>query len=118
MDEHESSNHSQWECLYHVVFIPKGRRKTLYVGLRQYLGEVFRRLAEQKQSRAEEGYLMLDHVHMLLKIPPQVLPGSDGDCHTSVPAGSPRTAPPGSLRAAWGCSNPWDPAREPATTIR
>ena len=71
MDEYESLNHTQWECLYHVVFIPKCRRKTLYGQLRKYLGEVFRRLAEQKQSRVEEGHLMPDHVHMLLKIPPK-----------------------------------------------
>jgi putative transposase len=54
-----------------VVFIPKCRRKTLYSELRRYLGEVFRRLAEQKESRVEEGHLMPDHVHMLLKIPPK-----------------------------------------------
>ena len=71
MDEYESLNHTRWECVYHVVFIPKYRRKTLYVGLRKYLGEVFRRLAEQKESRVEEGHLMSDHVHMLLRIPPK-----------------------------------------------
>ncbi|MDH5824650.1 IS200/IS605 family transposase [Luteimonas sp. RD2P54] len=71
MDEYESLNHTQWECLYNAVFIPKCRRKTLYRQLRQYLGEVFRRLAEQKRSRVEEGHLMPDHVHMLLKIPPK-----------------------------------------------
>jgi putative transposase len=58
VDEQESLNHSKWECKYHVVFIPKCRRRTLYVQLRQYLGEVFRKLAEQKESRIEEGYLM------------------------------------------------------------
>lgn len=71
MDEFESLSHTRWECLYHVVFIPKCRRKTLYVGLRKHLGEVFRRLAEQKESRVEEGHLMPDHVHMLLRIPPK-----------------------------------------------
>jgi len=71
MDEYESLNHTQWECLYHVVFIPKCRRRTLYVELRKYLGEVFRRLAEQKESRVEEGHLMPDHVHMMLRIPPK-----------------------------------------------
>ena len=71
MDEYRSLNHTQWECLYHVVFIPKCRRKTLYVGLRKYLGEVFRRLAEQRESSVEEGHLMADHVHMLLRIPPK-----------------------------------------------
>ena len=52
-------------------FIPKCRRKTLYVQLRQYFGEVFRRLAEQKESRIEEGHLMSDHVHMMISIPPK-----------------------------------------------
>jgi putative transposase len=71
MDEYESLSHSQWECKYHVIFIPKCRRKTLYQGLRPHLGEVLKRLAEQKQSRVEEGHLMSDHVHMLLSIPPK-----------------------------------------------
>lgn len=71
MDEYQSLSHTQWECLYHVVFIPKCRRRTLYAGLRKYLGEVFRQLAEQKESRVEEGHLMIDHVHMMLRIPPK-----------------------------------------------
>ena len=54
MDDYESLSHSKWECKYHVVFIPKCRRKTLYVELRQHLGEVFRRLAEQKESRSKK----------------------------------------------------------------
>lgn len=53
------------------MFIPKCRRKTLYVELRKHLGEVFKRLAEQKESRIEEGHLMPDHVHMLISIPPK-----------------------------------------------
>ena len=71
MDEYESLSHSRWECKYHVVFIPKCRRRTLYEQLRQHLGEVFRRLAEQKESRIEEGHLMSDHVHMMISIPPK-----------------------------------------------
>lgn len=71
MDEYQSLSHTQWECLYHVVFIPKCRRRTLYVGLRKYLGEAFRQLAEQKESRVAEGHLMSDHVHMMLRIPPK-----------------------------------------------
>jgi putative transposase len=71
MDEYESLSHSKWECKYHVIFIPKCRRKTLYKELRQHLGEVFRRLAEQKQCRVEEGHLMPDHVHMMISIPPK-----------------------------------------------
>ena len=71
MDRLESLSHSKWECKYHVVFIPKRRRTTLYAALRKYLGEVFHRLAEQKESRIEEGHLMPDHVHMLISIPPK-----------------------------------------------
>ena len=71
MDTFESLNHSVWECKYHVVFIPKCRRKTLYAELRRYLGDVFRKLALQKESRVEEGHLLSDHVHMLLAIPPK-----------------------------------------------
>ena len=71
MDEYESLNHTKWDCKYHIVFIPKCRRKTLYVQLRQYLGEILRRLAEQKESRIEEGHLMPDHVHMMIAVPPK-----------------------------------------------
>lgn len=71
MDEYDSLSHSKWECKYHIVFIPKYRRKALYGELRRHLGEVFRRLAEQKQSRVEEGHLMSDYVHMMLLIPPK-----------------------------------------------
>ena len=71
MDKVESLNHSVWDCKYHVVFIPKCRRKTLYGDLRPYLGEVFRRLAQQKESRIEEGQLLSDHVLMLIAIPPK-----------------------------------------------
>ena len=71
MDTFESLNHSVWDCKYHVVFIPKCRRKTLYGELRKHLGEVFRALARQKESRIEEGHLLVDHVHMLIAIPPK-----------------------------------------------
>jgi putative transposase len=69
MDEYESLSHTTWTCKYHVVFIPKYRRKALYQDLRRHLGEVFRKLALQKESKVEEGHLMADHVHMLLSIP-------------------------------------------------
>jgi putative transposase len=71
VDDYESLSHTKWECKYHVVFIPKYRRKILYGELRQHLGEVFRKLALQKESRIEEGHLMLDHVHMMISIPPK-----------------------------------------------
>jgi putative transposase len=71
MDEYASLSHTKWECKYHVVFIPKCRRKVLYGQLRQHLGEVFHQLARQKESRIEEGHLMSDHVHMMIAIPPK-----------------------------------------------
>ena len=71
MDNIESLNHTKWDCKYHVVFIPKGRRKVLYGQLRVHLGEVFRSLAQHKESRIEEGHLMADQVHMLISIPPK-----------------------------------------------
>jgi len=71
MDENESLSHSRWECKYHVIFIPKCRRRTLYKELRQHLGEIFKKLASQKESRILEGHLMPDHVHMLIAIPPK-----------------------------------------------
>ena len=71
MDKMESLNHTKWDCKYHIVFIPKNRRKVLYGELRKYLGDVFRSLAQQKDCRIEEGHLMVDHVHMMISIPPK-----------------------------------------------
>ena len=64
-------NHSMWECKYHVVFTPKYRRKALFGVIRKELKDVFHRLAVQKGCKIEEGHLMLDHVHMLIPIPPK-----------------------------------------------
>jgi hypothetical protein len=71
----------------HVVFIPKCRRKTLYAELRRHLGEVFRKLARQKESRIEEGHLMPDHVHMMISIPRKYAVSQVGDRFD--PAGMP-----------------------------
>jgi putative transposase len=71
MDEYESLSHSKWECKYHVVVIPNCRRKVLYKTLRKHLGEVFRKLAEQKECRIEEEHLQADHVHIMISIPPK-----------------------------------------------
>ena len=71
MDDSESLSHSKWECNYHVIFIPKCRRKTLYEQFRPHLGQVFEWLSEYKESRVEEGHLVSDHVHMLISIPPK-----------------------------------------------
>src|ERR1051326_3013087 len=78
MDDGESLSHSKWECKYHVIFIPKYRRKTLYGELRKHLGEVLRKLAAQKESRIEEGHLMPDHVHMMIAIPPKYAVSAGG----------------------------------------
>jgi len=71
MDKTESLNHTKWDCKYHIVFIPKFRRKVLYGQLRRHLIDVFRTLAQHKESRIEEGHLMPDHVHMMISIPPK-----------------------------------------------
>jgi putative transposase len=71
MDEFQHLSHTVWECKYHVVWIPKYRRKVLYGELRRHLGTILRELAVQKESRILEGHLMLDHIHMLVSIPPK-----------------------------------------------
>ena len=71
MEMQESLKHTVWDCKYHVVWIPKYRRKVVYKDLRRELGEVFRELAKQKESTVEEGHLQADHLHMLISIPPK-----------------------------------------------
>ena len=71
MQTYETLKHTTWECKYHVVFIAKCRKKTLYGQIRRELGPVFRELARQKECEIIEGHLMVDHVHMLLSIPPK-----------------------------------------------
>ena len=71
MNIYESLSHSVWDCKYHVVWIPKFRKKVLYGQLRVHMGEILRELARQKESRVVEGHLMPDHVHMLISIPPK-----------------------------------------------
>jgi putative transposase len=71
MTDYESLKHTRWECKYHVIFIPKWRKKLIYGQLRKDLGPVFRELARHKESEVEEGHLMGDHVHMLVSIPPK-----------------------------------------------
>ena len=71
MNDRETLNHTSWDCKYHVVWIPKCRRRTIYDQLRKYLGAAFKDLAEQKESKILEGHLRPDHVHMLISIPPK-----------------------------------------------
>ena len=71
MSDYRSLSHTKWDCKYHVVFIPKYRKKAIFGRVRRYLGEILRRLAEHRESRIEEGHLMPDHVHMMISIPPK-----------------------------------------------
>jgi len=71
MNDFQSLSHTRWDCKYHLVWIPKYRKKVIYGQLRKYLGEVFRELALRKESKVIEGHLIGDHVHMLLSIPPK-----------------------------------------------
>jgi putative transposase len=71
MSNYRSLSHTKWDCKYHVVFIPKYRKKRIFGAIRRRLGTVFRQLAEQRESRIEEGHLMPDHVHMMISIPPK-----------------------------------------------
>jgi len=68
---YRSLSHSKWDCKYHVVFIPKKRRKALFGQARRHLGEIFHALARQKECRILEGHLMPDHVHVCIAIPPK-----------------------------------------------
>ena len=72
MRELQSLNHTRWHCKYHIVFIPKRRKKRLYGSLRRHLGEILRELAKQKESEVVEGHLLADHVHMCVSIPPKL----------------------------------------------
>ena len=67
----QSLNHSKWECKYHVVWIPKCSKQKLFKELRRELGPVLRELARQKESEIVEGHLLVDHVHILISVPPK-----------------------------------------------
>ena len=71
MKDYRSLSHTRWNCKYHVVFIPKRRKKKVFGTLRKHLGDVFHELAKQKESKIEEGHLHLDHVHICISIPPK-----------------------------------------------
>jgi len=71
MYDSQSLSHTKWECKYHIVWIPKYRKKAIFVELRKYLGEILRELAKQKECKVLEGHLMPDHVHIMLSIPPK-----------------------------------------------
>ena len=71
MKRNSSLSHTVWDCKYHVVWIPKYRRKVLYGKLRHYLGDVLHELARQRESRIIEGHLCIDRIHMCISIPPK-----------------------------------------------
>ena len=70
-ESYQSSAHSKWDCKYHVVFIPKRRRKAIFGSIRKELGPLFHELARQRECRIVEGHLMPDHVHICIEIPPK-----------------------------------------------
>lgn len=68
---YKSLSHSKWDCKYHLVFIPKCRKKSLFLAIRANLGDIFHDLAKQKGCKIIEGHLRPDHVHMCIEIPPK-----------------------------------------------
>ena len=70
-EPYKSLAHSKWNCKYHVVFIPKNRKKMVFGQIRKHLGPIFHELARQKECKILEGHLMPDHVHMCIEIPPK-----------------------------------------------
>jgi len=71
MREWQSLSHVKWECKYHVVIVPKYRKKVLYGSLRVGVGKIIRQLCRQKEVELIEGHAMLDHVHLVLSVPPK-----------------------------------------------
>ena len=71
MPTYETLKHTPRECKYHIVFIAKCRKKTLFGQIQRELGPVFRELARQQESEISAGHLMPDHVHLLISIPPK-----------------------------------------------
>ncbi len=71
MPDYKSLSHTRWDCKYHIVFIPKKRKKVIYGNLRKFLGEIFHELAKRKDCKILEGHLMRDHVHICISIPPK-----------------------------------------------
>ena len=70
--DNQSIQHTRWNCTYHIVFIPKYRRKMMYGEYRKDIGEILRKLCEMKNVTLIEGKVCIDHVHMYLAIPPKM----------------------------------------------
>ena len=71
-DDESSSSHTKWNCQYHIVFIPKYKRKVIYSKLRSDIGKYLRRLWEYKGVEIVEANACPNHIHMLVKIPPKL----------------------------------------------
>ena len=71
-NDDSSLSHTKWNCKYHIVFIPKYRRKAIYGKLRADIGKILRQLCDYKNVEIIEAHAMPDHIHMLLKIPPKI----------------------------------------------
>ena len=86
MTDYRSLNHTKWACQYHVVFIPKYRKKVIYTELRRYLGDVLRRLAQRRESEVEEGHLMIVDERGAVIFEPVVVGGAGAHRTTSTGA--------------------------------
>jgi putative transposase len=71
MHEWQSLSHVRWECKYHIVIIPKYRKRVLYGKLKKHVGEVIKEVCRQRGIELVEGHLMPDHIHMCVSIPPK-----------------------------------------------
>ena len=71
-NDDSSLSHTRWNCKYHIVFIPKYRRKIMYGELKKDLVEIIKKLCEMKQVQIIEGKVCKDHVHMYVAIPPKM----------------------------------------------
>ena len=68
---YQSLSHTSWNCKYHLIFVPKYRKKVIYGKIREALKDILHELARQKDSKIVEGHLLPDHLHMLISIPPK-----------------------------------------------
>jgi len=80
MKEYPSLSHARWDCNYHVVFIPKRRKKRVYAAPRRHMVEIFHELAGHKESKNVEGHVMADHIHMCISIPPKYADSNVAGC--------------------------------------
>lgn len=70
--DENSLSHTKWDCKYHIVFSPKFRRKVIYGKLKADIGQILRELCERKEVEIIEANACVDHIHMLVRIPPKI----------------------------------------------